>query len=539
MPVTEGAGILRYRGIPAACEGSMMVLPKNPESDDLLSTADAPVAEDEQAGDEPERMDLTIEIQKRGACERHVIVTVSREDIDRYYDDEFSELVKTAVVPGFRTGHAPRKLIEARFRKDVGDSVKGKLLMAAIEQVNKDEALSPISEPDLDVAAVKLPESGPLTFEYDVEVRPEFDLPQWKGLSIKKPVHEITEADVDRRLESLLARHGRLVPYDGPAEMGDYISVHLTFKDGETVLSSAEEEVLRIRPVLSFRDGRIKDFGKRMQGVKAGETREGKATLTDDAPNVALRGKEVTAVFEVLEVKRLEMPELTPEFLRVVGGFDSEEELREAVRDHLARQLEYEQHQRAREQITAALTVAADWELPAGLLKRQSHRELQRAVLELQRSGFSEEEIRAHENMLRQNSRSATARALKEHFILERIAEVEGITVEEADFDAEIELIARQTDESARRVRARIEKTGMWDALANQIVERKVIERILAEAVFTEVPFEFESTEDEAVDQAAGGHDEPDIPEAKPEDEPEAKSKDESKEESEADAGKS
>ena len=140
-----------------------------------------------------------------------------------------------------------------------------------------------------------------------------------------------------------------------------------------------------------------------MDGVRAGETRLGEAELSDDAPNEVLRGQKVTAVFEVLEVKKLEVPELNDQLLEELGGFKDEAELRDAILDQLDRQLMYEQHRRAREQITAALTVAADWELPPGLLRRQSRRELQRAVMEMQRSGFSEEEIRAHENAIRQN----------------------------------------------------------------------------------------------------------------------------------------
>ncbi|MBN1912532.1 MAG: trigger factor [Pirellulales bacterium] len=506
-----------------------MAAKKSPESDDALSTPENPTerevltAESEDtAGEETTKLDLEISVEKRGACERHVTITISHEDIDRYYDNEFSDLTKTAEVPGFRPGHTPRKLIETRFRKEVADQVKSALLMDAIGQANEQEDLSPISEPNIEFDAVKLPESGPMTFEFDIEVRPEFDVPQWKGLSIRKPVREFTEQDVDRRLESLLSRFGRLVPYDGPAEQGDYISVNMTFKDKDQVLSHAEEEVIRIRPTLSFRDGKIEKFNKLMKGVTAGETREGKATLTQDAPNVALRGKKVTAEFEVLEVKRLELPELTPEFLEAMGGFESEAELRDAVKENLESQLTYEQHQEARQQITAALTVAADWELPAALLERQSRRELQRAVLELQRSGFGEDEIRSHQNMLRQNSRESTARALKEHFILERIAEDQNIEVDEADLEQEILEIAQQTGESSRRVRSRIEKGGMTDALSNQVVERKVIDMILSEAVFTEVPYEPEEIQDEAVDQSAGGHDESDIPEAKPEDEEEA-----------------
>jgi trigger factor len=216
-----------------------------------------------------------------------------------------------------------------------------------------------------------------------------------------------------------------------------------------------------------------------------------------------------------LEVKKLEVPELTPELLDELGGFRDEAELRDAIRDQLARQLEYEQHRLAREQITKALTVAADWELPPGLLQRQSHRELQRAVMELQRSGFSEEEIRAHENALRQNSAASTARALKEHFILERIAEESEIDVVEEDYEAEIRLIAAQSNESVRRVRARLEKSGSMDVLRNQIVERKVIELILQQATFKETPYQIRRTDEEAVDHAAGGGEHADIPEAK------------------------
>jgi trigger factor len=454
-------------------------------------------------------------------------VTVPREDIDRYFDKEYSELMPTAQVPGFRPGHAPRKLVENRFRKDIAQKVKSELLMECLGQVNEDEKLAAISEPDFDFDAIELPEEGSLTFEFDIEVRPEFDIPEWKGLAIEKPVREISDADVDQTLQSILANRGRLVPFDGIAVVGDYITTNLTFKHDGKELASAKEEVIRIRPTLSFRDAKIEKFDKLMEGVRAGETREIETQLGEEAANVELRGQKVTAIFEVLEVKKLETPEVTPEFLADLGGFESEADLRDAIRDQLARQLEYEQHQRAREQITAALTVSADWELPPALLQRQSRRELQRAVMELQRSGFSDDEIRAHENALRQNSQVSTARALKEHFILERIAEEESIDAEDADYDAEIRLIAAQSGESPRRVRARLEKSGSMDVLRNQIIERKVIEQILANAKFKEVPYEFRRTEEEALDQSAGGGEVAEIPEAKHdegEDVPEAKS---------------
>jgi trigger factor len=490
---------------------------KHDLDDDSLKSEQLPGEETaEEKEEEKEPLNLAVDIQNRSTCERHIKVTIPREDIERYFDKEFSDLMPNAQIPGFRAGRAPRKLVETRFRKDVTEKVKTLLLSDSLAQIHEEQKIAAISEPDLDLDAVEVPAEGPLMFEFNLEVRPEFALPKWKGLKIEKPVREITDADVDEALHNVLANRGRLVPFSGPAELGDYITANLTFKDGERFLAGAAEEVIRIRPELSFRDGKVADFDKLMTGVRPGETRQGEAEVAPDAPNPELRGKKVTAIFEVLEVKKLEVPALTPELLEELGGFELESDLRDAIKDQLGRQLEYEQRRRARQQITAALTEAANWDLPPAMLERQSHRELQRAVMELKRSGFNDNDIQAHENELRQNSAVSTARALKEHFILERIAEEEKIEAVDADYDQEIALIAGQSGESPRRVRAQIEKSGNMDVLQNQIIERKAIDLILDQATFKNVPFEFEHTQVEAVDQALGGE-QGDIPEAKPE----------------------
>jgi trigger factor len=480
------------------------------------NTPDLVADETAETEAEVEKLNLSMKVDTPSACQRHITVTIPRDEIDRYYNKAFSELMESASVPGFRAGRAPRKLVEARFRKEVTDQVKGSLLMDSMSQITEDETFSAISEPDFDPRAVEVPHDGPMTFEFDLEVRPEFDLPNWKGLKIERPVREFTKKDIDKRLEQVLARHGRLVPFKGAASSGDYISCNLTFKNGAVELSSSKEEVIRLRPVLSFRDGKIEKFDKLMKGVQAGETREATARLTADAPNASLRGQEITAVFEVLEVKKLNLPELTPELLKELGDFQSEAELRDAIQEDLKRQLEYQQQQEARRQVTATLTESANWQLPPELLRRQSRRELERAVMELRRNGFSDAEIQAHENELRQNSAASTARALKEHFILERIAEDQNFEASPEDYQAEIGLIAAQSGESARRVRARLEKGGLMDSLRNQIVERKVIDLVLSQATFKDAPYKPEGADTEAMDQSAGGEDqESDIPEAK------------------------
>src|SRR5258708_3118319 len=205
----------------------------------------APGGDEGQEGDEkPEKLDLDVKIDTRIACERHITVTIHPDDTQPYFSKAFSELMETAAVPGFRAGRAPRKLVEKRFRKDVKDQVKGSLLMDSLGQISEEHELSPISEPDFNPLAIEVPDEGPMTFEFDIEVRPEFDLPNWKGLKIDRPGREFSEKDVEWQLHDILAKHGRLVPHDGAAEPGDYLTLNLTFKFGDDVISSVKEEVI-------------------------------------------------------------------------------------------------------------------------------------------------------------------------------------------------------------------------------------------------------------------------------------------------------
>jgi len=195
-------------------------------------------------------------------------------------------------------------------------------------------------------------------------------------------------------------------------------------------------------------------------------------------------------------VMKRENPELTPAFLEELGDFESEEELRDFVRDSLTRQADYRTQQELRKAVVSLLADSASFELPESLVKRQTMRELERKVLELRRSGFDEDSIRGFVNASKQNAQATTEAALREHFILEQIAEEESVEADDSDYDAEIALIAQQSDTPERRVRARLEKQGQMDALRNQIVERKVIEMIVESAKVTEEPVEKKSGDD-------------------------------------------
>jgi trigger factor len=453
----------------------------------------------------PRPLDLEIAIDEVSTCQRRVKVTVPRADIDRYRDEAIGELMPSAQLPGFRPGRAPRQLVSSRFKSELSDQIRSKLVTDAMTQVSEGGSLAPISEPDLDLAAVVIPEEGPLTFEFSIEVRPEFEMPKWKGLAISRPAREITEADVDEALGSILRERCRYVPTGEQPAAGDLVVANLTFRDGDELLSEASEAEIVVRPKLSFADAELDGFDTLLAGIKPGEKATATVRISDEAAVEPLRGKEVTMELELLDVKKHELPALTPALLEELGGFESEEGLREAIRKQLESQLEYHRRKQVRQQVAAALTASASWDLPPDLLRRQAQRELERAILELRRSGFDDDSIRRHVNELRQTVMASTARALKEHFILERIAEEQAIADEPADYDLEIRAIAAQSGESPRRVRASLERRGLMDVLRNQIIERKTVDLITSEASFKDSPFEFPKPDTEAIDHAVCG----------------------------------
>ena len=480
----------------------------------MSSDAADTVEEDASTEEEAKTLDLEVAVDSTSACGRHVTVTVSKKDVGRYFKEAFDELLPKASVPGFREGKAPRKLVESRFKSEINERVKGQLLMDAMTQVTTSADFAAISEPDFDFDAIEVARDEPLKFEFEIEVRPEFDMPNWKGLKLERPTKAFDRKDVDKHLERLLGDVAEMAPVDRVAEAGDFLVVQISFGYEGKVVSECTEEV-SIAKKISFPDAVFDGFDKLMLGSKAGDKREATVTISHDAPNEALRGKEVTASIEVLDVMERKLPALDDATLSELGDFDSEGDLRDALMNDLERRLAYHQQKRIRQQITSLLTESANWDLPQDLLRRQSRRELERAVLELRSSNFSEEEIRAYENELRRNSVESTKTALKEHFILERIADDEEIEETQEDYDMEIATIAMQSRESVRRVKARIEKQGMMDALRNQIIERKVIAKIMEAATFKDVPYTDEDNQVTAVDHFVSGAKDTNIPVAK------------------------
>jgi trigger factor len=446
--------------------------------------------ETEGAEQKSKKLTQSVEIKDIGPCKKHIKVTVDRGDLDGRMSEKFSELVPDANMAGFRPGKAPRKLVEKHYHKEVSDQVKAEVLLASLEQLADDFDVAPLSAPNIDPFKIGIPKEGPMIYEFDVEVRPQFDLPEYKNLKLKRPTKTFTDADVAQEERRLLAPYGQVVPKEkGVVEVGDVVTADVVTKAGGKVLSDLKELQVRIDPQLAFKDGIAQKFGDQMKGAKAGDKRTVDITLSSSVADANLRGKTVQATFQIKDVKTVRMPELTHEFLHNFG-VHSVDQFHELLRVFLDRRLEYQQRQSARDQVMGRITAAATWQLPEDLLARQARKALARKVMDMRSEGMSEEEIRARQRILSQDILASTAASLKEHFVLQKIAEVEKIEVDDDDINDEIERIAEQYDESPRKVRARLEKDELMETLAAEIVERKALDLILQSAEYEDVPLE-------------------------------------------------
>lgn len=447
-----------------------------------------------------------VEITDAGPCKKHIKVTVERKQIDERFNEKFTELVRSdqPQIRGFRPGKAPRKLIERQYGESVSEEVKTQVLMASLEQLAEEQSISPLSPPDLDPNALEIPKEGPFVYEFDIEVRPEFDLPDYKGFKLRRPVHTFSDAEREREKRRLLEPHGQLAPKEpAVAALDDYVTADVEIKFGDKVINKLDEVRFKIEKQLALSDGIAPDFGAKMTGAKPGDVRTVGITLSQEIGVEALRGRQVQATFTVKDVKAVRPPELTRELLEDSFGVTTPEAFDELVKSLLERRLEYTQRQEARKQVLEQIAAASNWDLPQDMLRRQARQTLARRVMEMRNAGMSDAQIQGRRRVLEQDVVKSTAAALKEHFVLQKVAEVEKLEIEDEDLDNEIDRIADQTGESPRKVRARMEKEDLMEALATDLLERKALDLILSTATYEDYPLNAEEHAEETATVSA------------------------------------
>ncbi|MHC4877869.1 MAG: trigger factor [Planctomycetota bacterium] len=470
-----------------------------------MTDSENTVSEDSTAVVElPGRMNLNVEVTDAGPCRKRIAVVVPAADVNGIRQTTLDEFSAKATVPGFRVGRVPRKLVESKFKRELTDELKQRVLVSSLEQLTEEHELDPINEPDMDVEAIEIPEEGDFEYSFEVEVRPDVDLPDFASLKLKRAAHDVTDEDVEKYLAQMLLDYGEKTPSEESVAAGDYVSASIAFEHKGSVAREMHGLSLRVLPTLRFHDGEIEGFDKLLEGANAGDNRECEFRISSEAETVPMRGETLKAVISIDGVLKFSPAELDKELLDRMG-VESEDELRDRIRQVLDHQVEYRQRQAARQQLLDTITASSEWELPEELVMKQVENALHREILEMQQAGYSTREIQARENELRQRSVSVTTQAMKEHFVLDRIAADNDIDVTSEDLEMEILKMSFQSGETPRRLRARLVKTGVIENLEAQIRERKAIDLALANATYEDAPLDEELVADiniEAVDDA-------------------------------------
>ncbi len=455
---------------------------------------------------------IRIKMDDAGVLRKRIEISIPRDDLDRELDKDYKELIREAIVPGFRRGRAPRRLVEKRFGGEVGEQVLTRLISTAYMAATEKEDIKAIGDPMVwvkvkdkkakeeearerlvDMASavkdMKLPDEGELSFKCEVELKPEFELPELDDVEIEKPKMEITDEQVDEQIKRMLAMRGTFAPVlDGKIEPDDMVICDMTMTVGGKEIKTQDNMQLAARPQ-QIEGVTIEKLGDALKGAKIGDKKKVEGELPEDYEEVELRGKKATFELKINEIKRLQLPPLDKEFLESMG-FESKDEYRTFVRGRMESQLDQEVKRSQRNQVREYLLENTELELPEGLSNRQTERAVVRQMIELQRQGVPQAEIEKHADELRTGAREQAIRDLKLYFILEDIAEKLDIEVTEEEINGQIAAMAQAYNQRFDRVRDELARNNGIESLYLDIRDEKCIDSILEKAKIVEAKSE-------------------------------------------------
>jgi trigger factor len=452
-----------------------------------MAENEAAVQDAPEAAPQEETFAYPVKVEEVGPATKKVTVEIPAERISGKLAEQFKELRQQATIPGFRQGHAPQKLVEKRFSADAREQVRRELISESYQQAVEKNALQVIGEPEFDNPdAIKLPDSGALSYSFQVEVQPEINLPELKDLKIKKPKVEIKEENVDQAMTNLREQQGTLVPVeDRGVQAKDYLvaDVHAKVDGNEVVHQHDAQIVARPGRVAGLQ---IDDLDKQLEGMKPNETRTISVHAPEEHPNEQLRGKDVQLEVKLKDIKRLEAAEINAEFLENLG-FANEQELREALREQMQERITADVQQAMREQVNKYLLENVSIELPAKLSERQVEQMARRRVVDLMMRGMPREQVDTALEQLRGGVKEEAQRDLKLFFILQKIAAEQNVDVDEAELNGRIAMMAAQRGQRPEKLKQEMGKDGSLSNLYVQMREQKAIDKILETAQVEEV----------------------------------------------------
>jgi trigger factor len=445
-------------------------------------TEEKPAAEEESP--KPKN---TVTIDEAGPCKKKVSIEIPEEAIKIATDEQYKNLRKEALLPGFRKGRAPRRLLEKRFGKDTTEQVKLTLLAEASESALTDSKLDTLGEPDIDFEKIEMPAEGSLKFDFEIEVRPEFELPELEGISVTKTKLEVTDEQIDREIERLQRWSGVWTPRkDGAVEPEDQIIADALIKaEGIEEQQKLDNIEIHVRQNGFVGEVPVEKLDELLTGAKCGETKQ----INIDVPKTYFReeyrGKKVEISIDIKDIKWLKPAELDQAFLARLG-MEDENELREKTQDTLHSRLEAQVRTDMSEQIYQYLHDNTNIELPLDIVAQQATSLLQRQYQNLMMRGLPREQLNEQLEQLQAGSEEQAKKQLKTFFIMDKIADKLDIKVDDEEVNGHIAQIAIQRGQRPEKMREDMERNGSLAQFTLEVRQNKCIEKLLETAKITE-----------------------------------------------------
>lgn len=383
---------------------------------------------------------MNVQLNSISDTRKSLVVTLDQGEVAAERKAVVSEFVKQARLPGFRPGKAPVAMIEKRFGKEIADELQQKVVSKAYREGLEKQKLDVLNVVNVEPGTIA--EGSDATITVTVDVRPEFELPDYTGLKTEVAPTDVTDAEVDAAIEALRSQRAEFKVATREAAKGDYVKLaYEGTVDGKPVIELVPDKQIYGKvpqtweEVEGEHEGVIPGLGKQLAGLKTGDKKSITVTFPAEfAGAPALAGKSATYAIEVQEIRERVLPPIDDEFLKS-NQADSLDALKTNVRNNIKFQKEGRNRAEQRRQVTDALLEKLTFDAPESLVENETQGVLRQFIEENIRRGVPQEQLENDKKELFENAQRAAVGRVKLQLVLAKIAETEKLKVEENDIN--------------------------------------------------------------------------------------------------------
>jgi trigger factor len=429
---------------------------------------------------------MKVTVEELSPSKRALHVELPLDQVAATMETTLREWRRRVQLPGFRKGKVPPEIIQRRFQSDLKEEVLRELIPESYRQAVAQADLTPVSQPR--VEDVHFHDGEPLRYRAVVEVKPPVEVRDYRGIPLERRPVQVSDEDVDRALEYLREDAAEYVPMEGwPAMRDDLVILdHEGTLQGKPFKGGSGKN----QTLILGHGGYLPGFEEQIAGMQKGDTRQFRLLLPEDSPRKDLAGRTAEFTVTMKEVKKRRVPELNDEFARTVGDTESLAALRDKLRQQLTERKGREQDAELKRRLLDTLASAHAVELPEALVEVEAASFLQNLAATVRATGGRVRGLPENAEELRAKAVEMARRRVKESLLLEAVARQEGLTVSDAEMDAEIQAMASAYSagggEGGAAVRRAMEDPGRRAELQARLLERKALEFLFQQAKITE-----------------------------------------------------